>query len=72
MSTIASTAEELLERATELAESEQNMEIMDRATVLHGYLELIRLDPNNSTYRKDVEDAVASLQELLYDCLLAE
>jgi hypothetical protein len=72
MSTIALTAEELLERASELAESEQNMEIMDRATVLHGYLELIRLDPNNSTYRKDVEDAVASLQELLYDCLLAE
>jgi len=71
MSRTALTAEELLERATALAESERNLEIMDRATVLHGYLELTRLDPNNSTYRKDVEDAVASLQELLYDCVLA-
>jgi hypothetical protein len=40
---------------------------MDRATVLHGYLELARLDPNNGTYRKDVQDAVLSLQELVYD-----
>jgi len=72
MSTIALTAEEVLERAAALAESERNLEIMDRATLLHGYLELTRLDPSNSTYRKDVEDAVASLQELLYDCVLPE
>jgi hypothetical protein len=66
MNTTALTAEELLERATALAESERNVEIMDRATVLHGYLELVRLDPNNGIYRKDVQDAVTSLQEVLY------
>ena len=65
MSTTALTAEAILELATALAESERNLEIMDRVTVLHGYLELARFDPNNSTYRKDVEDAVASLQELV-------
>jgi hypothetical protein len=66
MSTPTLTAEELLDRAATLAESERNLEIMDRATVLHGYLELARLDPNNGTYRKDVQDAVTSLQELVY------
>jgi hypothetical protein len=59
------TAEEILERATALAETERNLEVMDRAALLHGYLELTRLDPNNGTYRKDLQDAVASLQELL-------
>jgi hypothetical protein len=66
MSTATLTAEELLERATALAKSERNLEIMDRATVLHGYLELARQDPNNGTYRKDVQVAVTSLQELVY------
>jgi len=66
MSTAALTAEELLERATALAESERNLEIMDRATLLHGYLELARLDPDNGAYRKDVQDAVTSLQEVVY------
>jgi hypothetical protein len=66
MSTTALTAKELLVRATVLAESEQNLEMMNRVTVLNGYVELARLDPNNGTYRKDVEDAVASLQELVY------
>jgi hypothetical protein len=69
MSTIGLTAKELLERATALAESGRSLEIMDRATVLHGYLELARLDPDNGTYRKDIEDAAASLQELVHDCL---
>jgi hypothetical protein len=69
MSMIALTAEELLERATALAESGRNLEMMDRATVLHGYIELALLDPNNDTYRKNVENAVASLQELMYDCV---
>ena len=67
MSTTARTAKELLEHATAFAESQQNLEIMDRATVLHGYLELARLDPNNGEYRRDLEDAVARLQELVYD-----
>jgi hypothetical protein len=65
MSTTARTAKELLERATAFAQSERNLEIMDRAAILHGYLELAQLDPNNGMYRKDVEDAVASLQELV-------
>ena len=65
MSTTALTAEAILERATALAESERNLEIMDRVTILHGYLELAHFDPNNSAYRKDVEDAVTSLQELV-------
>ena len=56
-----SKAEELLERATVLAKSERNIEIMDRTAILHGYVELTRLDPNNTTYRKNVEDAAASL-----------
>jgi hypothetical protein len=65
MSTRALNAEELLERATALAQSERNLEIMDRVTVLHGYIELARLDPNNGTYRKDVQEALTSLQELI-------
>ena len=69
MSTTARTAEEVLDHATAIAESERSLEIMDRVTVLHGYLELARLDPNNGTYRKDVEDAVASVQKLVYDCV---
>jgi hypothetical protein len=65
MSTTALTAEELLERATALAESKRSLEMMDRAAVLHGYLELARLDLNNGTYRKNVQDAVTSLQRLV-------
>ena len=53
--------EELLVRATELAKSERNIEIMDRATILRGYLEIRTLDPENGIYRKNVEDAVTSL-----------
>ena len=65
MSTTALTARDLLERATALAESEGSLEIMDRASVLHGYLELVRLDPDNGAYRQSVEEAVASLQQLV-------
>jgi hypothetical protein len=55
--------EELLDRATALAKSDRNMEIMDRTTILHGYIELSRLAPENSAYRKDVEAAAARLLE---------
>jgi hypothetical protein len=55
--------EELLERATSLAKSDRNMEIMDRTTILHGSLELRRLDPNNGAYRKNVEEAAARLMQ---------
>jgi hypothetical protein len=53
--------EELLERATVLAKTDRNMDIMDRTTILHGYVELTRLDPNNDAYRKNVEEAAARL-----------
>jgi hypothetical protein len=53
--------EELLERATALARSENNLEIIDRAAILRGYLEIRTLDPENGIYRKNVEDAVTSL-----------
>ncbi len=64
---MAFSAVELLERAAALAESKRNLTIMDGAAALHGYLELTRLDPNNGAYRQDVEAAVASLQQLVYD-----
>jgi hypothetical protein len=54
--------EELLERATELAKSERNIDIIDRAAILRGYLEIRTLDPENGIYRKNVEDAVTSLR----------
>jgi len=34
---------------------------MDRVTILHGYLELTRLDPGNRAYLKSAEDAATSL-----------
>jgi len=55
--------EELLERATAIAKSNRNLELIDRTAILHGYLELTRLDPNNGTYRHDVEHAAASLMQ---------
>jgi len=69
MSKAVMAPEELLERATELAKSERNLEIMDRTAILHGYLELTRLDPNNTTYLKNVEDAAASLLQAAHDVI---
>ena len=63
MSTMTVSAEELLAQATELAKSDGNLEMMDHVTTLHGYLGLITLDPENGSYRKNVEEAVASLLE---------
>jgi hypothetical protein len=62
--------EELLERATALAKTDRNLEIMDRTTILHGYLELSRLDPNNDTYRQNVEEAAARLLEAAPKCAI--
>jgi len=61
--------EELLERATALAKSARNIEIIDRTAILHGYLELIRLDPDNTTYRRNVEEAAASLLAAAHDVM---
>ena len=59
MSTVS--PEDLLEKATQLAKSDTNMDMMDRITMLRGYLGLRTLDPENGSYMKNVEDAVASL-----------
>jgi hypothetical protein len=67
MSTIVSDTDELLEHTTAVARSQRNLEIMDRAAILHGYMQLTRLDPNNDAYRKSVEDAAASLRRALSD-----
>lgn len=63
MSTTTFSPEELLERATELAKSDRDLEMIDLVTRLHGYLGLRTLDPENGSYRKNVEDAVANLLE---------
>jgi len=57
------TPDELLEQTTVLAKSQRNLDIMDRTTILHGYMQLTRLDPNNDSYRKSVEDAATSLRQ---------
>ena len=61
MSTTIMAPEEVLERATALAKSYRNLDIMERTAILHGYLELTKLDPDNVAYRKHVDDAVANL-----------
>jgi hypothetical protein len=61
MTTCTVSPEDLLERATELAKSDGNLDMMDRITMLRGYLGLRTLDPENGSYRKNVEDAVARL-----------
>jgi hypothetical protein len=61
MSTTTVSPERLLERATELVKSDRNLDMLDRMATLRGYLGLRTLDPENGSYRKNVEDAVASL-----------
>jgi hypothetical protein len=61
MNTTEMGAEGLLQQAIALAEGSRNLEIMDLTAILHGYLELTKLDPTNHAYRKNVEDAVATL-----------
>ena len=61
MSTSTVSPEELLEKATQLARSDGNLDMIDRITMLRGYLGLRTLDPENGSYRKNVDDAVSSL-----------
>jgi hypothetical protein len=63
MSITGTAPDELLEQTAELAKSQRNLDIMDRTTILHGYMQLTRLDPNNDAYRKNVDDAAASLRQ---------
>jgi len=64
MGTIGIAPEELLVLAKALAKSDRNLEIMDSTAILHGYLQLRKLDPNNETYRKNIEDAAANLRRV--------
>jgi len=57
--------EELPDRATALVKSHRNMEMMDGATILRGYIGLTMLDPDNGAYRKYVEEASARLLQLI-------
>jgi len=59
--------EKLLEKATELAKTDHNLDMMDRITMLRGYLGLRTLDPENGSYRKNVEDAVSSLLQAAHE-----
>ena len=65
MSLTLTAADELLEHTTALAKSHRNLEIMDRTAILHGYMQLSRLDPENGAYQKNVEDAAASLRQMV-------
>jgi hypothetical protein len=64
MSTTEIAPHELLEHLIALAKSDGNVEIMDRTAILHGYLELTRLDPTNEMYRQNLEEAVCSLLQV--------
>ena len=59
--------DDLLVHAAALARSNRDLEIIDRTAILHGYLELRRLDPNNDTYRQNVEDAAARLLQAIQE-----
>jgi 23S rRNA maturation-related 3'-5' exoribonuclease YhaM len=63
MSTTLTDTDELLEHTAAIAKSYRNLEIMDRAAILHGYMQLTRLDPANDEYRKSLDDAAARLRE---------
>jgi len=58
-----STVTEILDRAKALAKLDQNLEMMDRVTLLHGYVSLSTLHPEDVTFRKDVDNALAGLLE---------
>ena len=65
MSTMIIPAEEVLAWATARVKCERNLDLMDRVTILRGYIGLTTLDPENNTYRHGVENAVAGLLPLL-------
>src|SRR5262245_55449821 len=58
-----STVTEILDRAKALAKSDQNLEMMDRVTLLHGYVSLSTLHPEDVAFRKHVDNALAGLLE---------
>ena len=52
---------EILKRTAALAETDHNLEMMDCAAVLHVYLELCALYPDDAKRKRDVDDAVGRL-----------
>jgi hypothetical protein len=58
-----STVMEILDRAKALAKLHQNLEMMDRVTLLHGYVSLATFHPEDVTFREDVDNALAGLLE---------
>ena len=61
MTTRPIDVEKLLERATALAKSARNLEIMDWVMILHGYVELRTLQSTNFIYGKKVDEAINGL-----------
>ena len=52
---------EVLTRTAALAKTDNNLEMMDCATILHGYIELSALHPDDVTCKKEVDEAVGRL-----------
>jgi hypothetical protein len=52
---------EVLTRTAALAKADNNLEMMDCAAVLHGYLELSSLHPEDVSRKQEVEEAVGRL-----------
>ena len=57
------TVAEILDRAKALAKADRNLDMMDRVTLLHGYVGLSTLHPEDVSFRKDVDNAGAGLLE---------
>ena len=52
---------EILKRTAALAKKDSNLEMMDCVAVLHGYIELSGLHPEDISRKKEVEEAVGRL-----------
>jgi hypothetical protein len=52
-----------LQHATALARTDRDLEMMDWVMVLHGYLVLITLHPEDASFRKCANEAAARLLE---------
>lgn len=52
---------EVLKRTAALAKTDSNLEMLDCAAILHGYMELSALHPEDLARKKDVVAAVGRL-----------
>ena len=53
--------QEVLKRTAALAKADGNLEMMDCVALLHGYLELLAFRPEDTSRKKEVDDAVGRL-----------